>query len=60
MIHRCDKMSDAFSRMGDVSILIETNFCLFEGAEQSLGNLTVLPRPRNLNPLTGERGDIGT
>ena len=62
MIHLCDKMSDAFSRLGDVSILIETNFFLFEGADESF-SISVLPRASgvchgNLNTPFFEGCDI--
>ena len=55
-----DKMTDAVSRLGNILIVIEVNFFLLEGADESFGNLSVLPRTsptrhRNLNPMLGER-----
>jgi hypothetical protein len=63
MIHLCDKMSDAISGLGDALIVIDVNFFLFEGANESFGNLSILPRAsslgdRNLNAMFLERGNI--
>ena len=63
MIHLFDKMSDAISRLGDVLIVIEMNFFLFEGADESF-RISVLPGPsapsdRDLNAVFCERGHIG-
>ena len=41
MIHLCDKMFDAISRLGDVLIVIDVNFFLFERAYESFS--IVLP-----------------
>ena len=62
MIHLCDKMSDAISRLGDALIVIEVNFFLFEGADESF-SVSVLPRPSsvgdgNLNAVFLERCDV--
>ena len=35
VIHLFDKMTDAIPRLGDVLILIEVNFFLFEGANEA-------------------------
>ena len=37
IIDVCDKMSDAISRLGDVFILIDVDFFLLEGANESFG-----------------------
>ena len=63
MIHLCDKMPDVLSRLGDALIVIDVNFFLLEDAEESFGNLSVLPRVssvchRNLNAMCLERGNI--
>ena len=62
MIHLCDKMSDAISRLGDALIVIDVNFFLFEGANESFG-ISILPRASslgdgNLNAMFLERGNI--
>ena len=62
MIHLRDKMPDAISRLGDALIVIEVNFFLFEGADESF-SIPVLPRPSslsdgNLNAMSLERFDI--
>ncbi len=62
MIHLCDKMPDAISRLGDALIVIEVNFFLFEGADESF-SIPVLPRASsvcdgNLNAMFFERGNI--
>ena len=63
MIHLCDKMPDVISRLGDVLIVIDVNFFLFERADESF-SISVLPRPSatgdgNLNAMFFERGNIG-
>ena len=62
MIHLCDKMSDAISGLGDALIVIDVNFFLFEGANESFG-ISILPRASalgdgNLNAMFLERGNI--
>ena len=44
MIHLCDKMTDAIFRLGYILIVIEVDFFLLEGSDESFGNLPVLPR----------------
>ena len=43
IIDVCDKISDAISRFGDALIVIDVNFFLLEGANESFG-VSVLPR----------------
>ena len=62
MIHLSDKMSDAFPRLGDASILIEMNFLFLERSYQLFG-VSVLPRTpsanyRNLNIVRFEHREI--
>ena len=45
MIHLCDKMPDACSRLGYILIVIEVNFFLLEGSDQAF-RISVLPRDR--------------
>ena len=47
MIHLCDKMSNAFSRLGYILIAIEVDFFRLEGSDQALG-ISVLPRTVSL------------
>lgn len=58
----CDKMPDTGSRSMDVFIVIEMNFCLLEGSDESF-SVSILPgipatRYGNLNTMTRERRDI--
>ena len=53
VIHFCDKMSNAFSSLGYILVVIEVNFFLLECADESF-SIPVLPRTpatcyRNLN-----------
>ena len=62
MIHLCDEIPDAISRLGDALIVIEVNFFLFEGANESF-SVPVLPRAStvgdgNLNAMVFERCDV--
>ena len=58
-------MPDAISDLGDALIVIDVNFFLFEGANKSFGNLSILPRASslgdgNLDVMFLECCDIGT
>ena len=62
MIHLCDKMIDTLSRFMDVLVVVEMNFFLLEGADESFG-VSVLPRTssasyRNLNSVCFEHREI--
>jgi hypothetical protein len=64
IIDVCDKMPDAISRLGDVLIVIDVNFFLFERAYESF-SISVLPRSSalcdgNLDAMFLECCDIGT
>ena len=64
MIHLCDKMTDAISRLDDALIVIDVNFFRFERADESF-SIPVLPRTAamrdgNLNTVSLERCDVGT
>ena len=64
MIHLSDKMTDAGPRFVNALIVVEMNFFLLEGADESFGNLSVLPRTvssvsyRNLNIVRFEQREI--
>ena len=54
-------MTDTFSHLGNVLIVIEVNFFLLEGADESF-SIPVLPKPlyaqRDLNVMPRECRDI--
>ena len=43
VIHLCDKMTDAISRLHDILVVVEMNFFLLESADEFFG-ITVLPK----------------
>ena len=56
-------MPDAISSLGDILIVIDVNFFLLEGADESF-SISILPRASslgdgNLNAMFFERGNIG-
>ena len=64
IIDLCNKISDAISRLGDALIVVEMNFFLFEGADESF-SISILPRAsavcyRNLNAMCLECCDISS
>ena len=64
MIHLCDKMTDAISRLHDILVVVEVNFFLLERADESF-SIPVLPRTPatgygNLDPMTPERREVST